>query len=447
MKKLIIASFILMFFYILSCKKEPVADGMDSTLRNTLATTSHSGSADWYIFPGSTDYNALPNQDPKNPVTAEKVALGKMLFFETGIGMAAKKAGSMATYSCSSCHIPEKNFTANRFQGIADGGLGYGLLGEGRAKNPAYDGTEVDAQGARPLPVINLSYVRNALWNGSFGSFGMNVNTAKVWGIADSLTKINYEGREGLEAAITRALVVHRQVIDKDLMDKLGYTAHFDKAFPDVPVTQRYTFQNASHAIAAYFRTIFTSEAPFQKWLKGENAAMTTPQKRGAILFLGKAGCVNCHNSPSFNGQEFAAVGVKNLEQNGYLAFKTNDGRSKGRASFTLNDNDLHKFKVPQLYNLKGNGFYFHGASKHTLREVVEYFNLAVPENGDVPTHRIDARFHPLNLTGAEVDDLTDFLENALYDANLLRYKPSSVLSGNCFPNNDAQSKIDMGCK
>ena len=130
-----------------------------------------------------------------------------------------------------------------------------------------------------------------------------------------------------------------------------------------------------------------------------------------------------------------------------YLVFKTNDGRSKGRAGFTLKDSDLYKFKVPQLYNLKGNGFYFHGASKHTLREVVEYFNLAVPENADVAASRIDGRFRPLNLTSTEVDDLTDFLENALYDANLLRYKPSSVLSGNCFPNNDEQSKIDMGCK
>lgn len=447
MKKLMIATLLLLFFYLLSCKKDAVPESLDVSLEQALAAKSHTGSADWYVLPSSTDYQALPNQDPKNPVTPQKVALGKMLFFETGIGMAAKQDVSMGTYSCSTCHVPEKNFTANRFQGIADGGVGFGLLGEGRMKNPSYDGTEVDAQGARPLPVINLSYVRNALWNGSFGSFGLNVATSKVWGVADSLTKINFEGREGLEAAITRALVVHRQVINKDLMDKLGYTQSFDSAFPDVAQGERYTFQNASHAIAAYFRTIFTNEAPFQKWLKGNVEAMTNAQKRGAILFLGKAGCVNCHNSPSFNSQDFAAVGVKNLDQNGYLAFKTNDGRNKGRGGFTLNDNDLHKFKVPQLYNLKGNGFYFHGASKHTIREVVEYFNLAIPENSTVPASRLDTRFKPLYLTKAELDDLTDFVENGLYDANLIRYKPGFVMSGNCFPNNDPQSKIDMGCK
>ncbi|MBK8546285.1 MAG: hypothetical protein IPL63_02525 [Saprospiraceae bacterium] len=69
----------------------------------------------------------------------------------------------------------------------------------------------MDTQGARPLPVINLAYVRNPFWNGAFGSFGMNIGTEDMWGIADSLTAIKKENREGLEAVVTRALVVHRR--------------------------------------------------------------------------------------------------------------------------------------------------------------------------------------------------------------------------------------------
>ncbi len=246
----------------MSCSYDPIISKSDVELIYTIKSKSPTGLINWFILPESTDYSNFPNQDSKNPVTKEKVELGNLLFFETGIGISPKKDISMTTYSCSSCHIPEKNFTAGRFQGIADGGVGYGDLGAGRNKNPNYDGTEVDAQGARPLPVINLSYVRNALWNGSFGSFGMNEGTESLWGKADSLTKINHEGREGLEASITRALIVHRQVINKDVLERLGYIEMFDKAFPNVPKSERYIPQNASHAIASYFRSILTNDCP-----------------------------------------------------------------------------------------------------------------------------------------------------------------------------------------
>ena len=449
MKTKLISAAILISIYLLSCAKTDYNLDQDASLEAAIRTYSKTGSIDWYVMPNSTDYSLLPNQDPNNPVTTEKAALGKLLFFETGIGLEAKKPVSMATYSCSSCHIPEKNFTAGRFQGIADGGVGYGNLGNGREKNSLYDGSLVDAQGARPLPTINLTYVKVALWNGSFGSFGLNEGTESAWGITDSLTIINQKGLEGLEAVIPRALFVHRQVITKEVTDKLGYTALFDAAFPDVPVSLRYSKETAAKAIAAYFRTILTNKAPFQLWLKGNKNALTVQQKRGASLFFGKAGCINCHNSPSFNNQKFAAVGVNNLYQCGYEVFRTdvNDARNKGRGGFTLKDEDLYKFKVPQLYNLKGLGFYFHGASKTSLRQVVEYFNNAIPENSTVPVSRLDSFFKPKGLTSNEIDDLVSFLEDGLYDADLLRYKPSSVMSGNCFPNNDPQSKTDMGCK
>ena len=449
MKKVYLSILVCSIAYFLACKEDVTELTIDSNLESAIIKHSKTGSLSDYIMPSSIDYKSLPNQDPNNPVTAEKVALGKLLFFETGLAQDAKKSVSLNTYSCSSCHVPEKNFTAGRFQGIADGGVGFGHLGEGRSKNVSYQGSEVDAQGARPLPTINLTYVRNALWSGAFGARGMNIGTESAWGIVDSLTSINAKGFEGLESNNTRALFVHRQVINKDLMTKLGLKDKFDSAFPDVPESERYVPQMASNAIAAYFRTILTNEAPFQEWLKGNKKAMTLQQKRGAELFFGKAACINCHNSPSFNNQRFAAVGVKNLFQSGHEVFRTdvNDARNKGRGGFTLRDEDLYKFKVPQLYNLKGIGFYFHGASKNSLREVIEYFNEAKGENPDVPTERLDPQFKPLNLTSTEIDDLLEFLENGLYDDNLVRYKPYFTQSGFCFPNNDPQSKNDMGCK
>ena len=433
--------------YFLSCVHKEDDSVLDLSLEEALNGRSATGSYESYIMPASDDYGALPNQDVKNPVTAAKVTLGKMLFYETGIGLQPSYPVSKAAYSCSSCHIPARSFTAGRFQGIADGAVGFGNSGEGRTKNPLYDGSEVDAQGARPLPTLNLTYVTNALWAGTFGSFGVNEGTESVWH-QDSLVEVNFLGLQGLEANNFRALIVHRQVINKAVTDSLGYTAMFDAAFPDIPESERYTQKIASFAIAAYFRTILTNKAPFQRWLRGEKTAMTRRQKEGALLFFGKAGCANCHNSPSLNNMQFFAIGVNNLYQSGYDVFRTgpNDKRNFGRGGFTGRPEDMHKFKVPQLYNLKDAGFYFHGASKKSLREVVEYFNAGIPENPIVPPGQIATAFHPLGLTEEEKSSLVEFLENGLYDPDMLRYVPSQTMSGNCFPNNDALSRVEMGC-
>ena len=448
-KSLLSVSLLCSFVFYLGCTHDYIED-LDLDLTTSLNSNSKTGSYTGYIMPSSTDYSSLPNQDPKNPVTAEKVALGKMLFFETGIGLEPKYPVSKEAYSCSSCHIPERSFTAGRFQGIADGAIGFGISGEGRKKNPQYTGADVDAQGARPLAVINTTYVTNALWAGTFGSFNVNTGTDNVWD-QDTLVQINKKGLMGLEANNERALIVHRQVINKDVTDSLGYTAMFDAAFPDIPVEERYTRQTAAFAIAAYFRTILTNEAPFQKWLKGDVSAMTDQQKRGAMVFFGKAGCVSCHNSPSLNSDPhlFFSLGVYNSYQTGYSVFRTDrhDKRNLGRGGFTGREEDMNHFKVPQLYNLKDFGFYFHGASKTSLKDVVEYFNDGIPENQDIPITQITPLFRPLHMTQDEMDDLVEFLENGLYDPNMLRYKPEVTMSGNCFPNNDPQSKEDMGCQ
>ncbi len=432
--------------YFLSCSYE---QDLDYVLEKALNSHSITGSYEAYIMPSSTDYAALPNQDPKNPVTEVKVRLGKMLFFETGLGLENKYASSKVTYSCSSCHIPSRGFTAGRFQGVADGAIGFGRSGEGRSKNPEYSGDDVDAQGARPLPVINTTYITNALWAGTFGSFNVNEGTEAVWK-QDTLVEINYKGLMGLEANNARALIVHRQVVNKKVCDELGYTALFDEAFPEIPVEKRYTRETAAFAIAAYFRTILTNQAPFQRWLKGEKNALTESQKHGAQLFFGKAGCADCHNSPSLNSMphRFFALGVKDLYQSGFEVFRTgpSDKRNLGRGGFTGEDSDMFKFKVPQLYNLKNVDFYFHGASKRSLKEVVEYFNNGIPENPNVPASKISSFFRPLHLSNDEILELTDFLENGLYDPNLDRYTPSNVMSGFCFPNNDNLSKIEMKC-
>jgi len=450
MRQCYLFGLILISSLFFQCSREEVGvdRSLDSKLTKLLEATTPNGDIRDYIIVDGKNLSEIPNQDPKNLLNPAKVQLGRMLFHEPAIGVLPNKPEGMMTFTCASCHIAEKSFTAGRFQGIADGAVGFGHAGEGRGKNPNYNGDEVDAQGARPLPTINLAYVRNALWAGSFGSFSLNEGTQSVWN-QDTLTAVNHLGLEGLEANNIRALQVHRMTMSQQMASDLGYKKLFDEAFPEIPVEERYSLKTTAFSIAAYFRTITTNEAPFQNWLKGDLSAMTDVQKRGAMHFFGKAGCVRCHNSPSLNSFNFFALGVYDLYQNPYgEAFRTgpNDKRVKGRAGFTERPEDLYKFKVPQLYNMKDIGFYFHGASKKTLREVVEYFNKGIPENPLVPKSQISGFFTPLNLTEQEVDELTEFLENGLYDPNLKRYLPDHNLSFMCFPNNDPRSRTDMGC-
>ncbi|MEM6723044.1 MAG: cytochrome-c peroxidase, partial [Bacteroidota bacterium] len=104
------------------------------------------------------------------------------------------------------------------------------------------------------------------------------------------------------------------------------------------------------------------------------------------------------------------------------------------------------KFKVPQLYNLKDSPFYGHGSTFTSVEDVVAYKNAGIAENTSVPAGQLASSFQPLNLTEYEIYQITAFVEDALYDPDLLRYTPNTLPSGLCFPNNDLDSKADLGC-
>lgn len=252
----------------------------------------------------------------------------------------------------------------------------------------------------------------------------------------------------GPESQIIEGLDLHRMVINEAALDTLGYMPLFDASFPEFPRSERYSKMTASFALSAYLRSLTTTHAPFQQWLKGDESAMGQEEKKGALLFFGKAGCIDCHNgAPLNNPDRFFALGVKDLYETGQaINTGVDDERNFGRGGFTQQERDMYKFKVPQLYNMKESPFFFQGSSKQSLREVVEYFNDGMPENARVPDSQIAPQFRPLNLTEEEIDQLVLFLEHSLYDPDYERFVPGEVLSGNCFPNNDQRSQQDMGC-
>lgn len=429
-----------------ACTKDqmPALIELDQKLEDLIRSSSPTGDVSFYILPDENDLASIP-QDPLNPLTPEKVELGKFLFFETGFAMSAAKESGMGTYSCATCHVPEAGFRPGNFQGIADGGQGFGVNGEDRVRAGDYTESELDVQSARPLSMTNVAFVKNTFWNGQFGGGGANVGTEAVWDLRED-TERNHLGYEAIETQNFEGIEAHRILVTEELIDEYGYRELFDASFPELTEEERYSNFGGSLAISAYIRTILTNRAPFQDWLKGDRSALSYGEKKGGILFFGEANCSDCHYNSNLGSLEFHALGVKDMDQSpSYNTFPT-DRRNLGRGGFTLNPDDNYKFKVPQLYNMSDAPFYFHGASKRSLDEVIDYKISAQTENSRVDQSIISEKFVPLELTDDERSFLLLFLERSLSDPDLIRYKPESIKSGFCFPNNDPQSRIDLGC-
>jgi len=402
-----------------------------------------SGSLDFYILPESDDFTNIP-ADPNNPLTAEKILLGQLLFHETGLAINSKVATNKGTYSCASCHHSAAGFQSGLRQGIGDGGSGFGLFGETRTLAVEYTAEMADVQPIKSPSVLNVAYQKVMLWNGQFGATGPNLGTESNWASGTPI-ETNTLGFEGVETQAIAGLTVHRMGITKELLGENGYTFLFDKAFPDIPEEERYSLTTTGLAIAAYERTLITNQSNFQKWLKGASEAMTTEEKKGATLFFGKAKCYECHQGPALSSDEFYAIGLNDLLEPA-VPILLNDDTKKGRGGFTKNPNDNYKFKVPQLYNLKDVNFFGHGGSLQSIKEIIAYKNKAMKENLDVSDKQLADEFIPLDLNPDEIEQLTQFVANGLQDNNLHRYEPSGLPTEKCFPNADRQSKEDLNC-
>jgi len=445
MKNLKSFTLLMVFAYLSSSCATDQDDYVQTPLQSSLEKQIIElfGSKESLILPASNDYNIIPN-DAKNSITKAKVELGKLLFHETFLGKNPKMDESMNSYSCASCHHAAAGFQSGLLQGIGEGGIGFGLRGEGRVKSSSYLERDLDVQPIKSPSILNVAYQDVMLWNGQFGAVGSNAGTEANWTVGTPKEN-NSLGFEGVETQAIAGIGVHRQLIDEDFIKSSSYKALFDVAFPNDTEDNCYTKLNAALAIAAYERTVLSNEAPFQLWLNGDDFAMSDDELQGARLFFDKGQCYTCHSGPGLNGMEFHALGMNDLAGENVLTV-IDEATKKGRGGFTGNSEDDYKFKTPQLYNLKDVDFYGHGGSFTSVRDIISYKNEAAHENSDVSSNKLSSLSHPLHLTDEEVDLITLFVENSLYDPNLKRYQPVSLPSGNCFPNADSQSSIDMGC-
>jgi cytochrome c peroxidase len=212
-------------------------------------------------------------------------------------------------------------------------------------------------------------------------------------------------------------------------------------------------------ATATYMRTVVTRNTPWDRFLAGENGALTPAQRRGARLFFtsarsGGAGCYTCHSGPMLNKQvndpDVAGVG-QFVEENFFnlgladhpLQALNRAGRNDpnhrddGRREVTFRDSDAFKFRTLTLRQLRDAKFFFHNGLFTSVKDVVRYFNAGVPQDAQAAAaSTFTTRFsHPrgpgsprgLGLSERQVDDLTDFIENGLYDRAFVHFDPNST--------------------
>ncbi|MBC7925009.1 MAG: hypothetical protein H7039_05060 [Bryobacteraceae bacterium] len=212
-------------------------------------------------------------------------------------------------------------------------------------------------------------------------------------------------------------------------------------------------------ATASFLRTIVTRNTLWDKFLAGDNNALSLSQRRGARLVFtpatdGGAGCYTCHVGPMLNKQvndpdvtgtgqlveeNFFNLGLSDhpVQALNRLAKSNPNFIDDGRKEITGRDSDAFKFRTLTLRQLRGSRTFFHGGSFTDVRDVVRYFNAGVPQNAvtgaaSTLTPRFTNPRGPnvppgLGLSDGQVDDITDFLENALYDPAFVQFDPNST--------------------
>jgi cytochrome c peroxidase len=212
-------------------------------------------------------------------------------------------------------------------------------------------------------------------------------------------------------------------------------------------------------ATATFMRTIVTRNTGFDKFLAGDNNALTEQQRRGAKLFFtratdGGAGCFTCHSGPMLNKQvnDPDVTGTGQFVEENFINIGLSDHPIQalnrearhdpnfidpGRNEINGLDSGIYGFKTPTMRQIKNSKFFFHNGAFTNVRDVVEYFNNGVAQNqvtGAAST--FSPRFsNPrglnsppgLGLSDRQVDDITAFLEDALFDPAFVKYDPNST--------------------
>ncbi|MDD5224955.1 MAG: cytochrome c peroxidase [bacterium] len=260
-------------------------------------------------------FGALPRvmSSEKNPITPEKVGLGKILFYEP-------RVSSDGMLSCARCHPVS-------------------LYGADGLKTSV--GTNCQVLPRNSPTVFNAASQISSHWAGN-------------------LTDVEDQAQHALIAAYGTA---SGATAEEKLKAIKGYGPLFARAFPGEksPVNA----ENFGKAVGAFERTMVTP-ARFDRFVQGDGNALADGEKRGLKTFI-ETGCMTCHSSPYFGGQVYQKFGV--FEP--YQKYTKSTQLDEGRSAVTKNEGDKYVFKVPILRNVEMTPPYFHDGSIAGLSDAV----------------------------------------------------------------------------
>jgi len=247
-----------------------------------------------------------------NPITLEKIALGRRLFFD-------KRLSKDGRTSCATCHRPSLRFTDGRrlARGVFDR--------EGRRNTPS---------------ILNRVYGRSLFWDGRAATLEDQVRAAIT-------------GERDLGSSMEE--VVSRVSRDAD------YVRDFTKLFGE-PVTGT----RLSQALATFVRSRLSGNSPFDRFLSGDATALGALERRGLDLFNGRARCGRCHAGPLLSDESFHNTGVAWVEGR-FL--------DPGRAEATGRNHDRGAFKTPSLREVARTAPYMHDGSMTRLTDVIAFYD------------------------------------------------------------------------
>jgi len=305
------------------------------------------------------------------PQKAEQVELGRLLFFD-------ERLSGDNSLACAYCHQPEKGW------GDAQ------PLSEGYPGSPYF----------RNAPTLmNVVFQKQLYWDGRLS--GTDLPTL----VRDHLTEAHFMNADG-------------RLLQERLKQVPEYVEMFERAFGKGDPS----FGKTLSAVAAFVQTLVFRNVPFDRYLQGDQSALSGEAKQGLTLFTGKAGCVRCHTGPLLSDGKYHALGVpenpKIIEEPErhitLRRFNLTLGvpnavtlkEDIGRYAVTKDQKDWKAFRTPTLRELKYTAPYMHNGTLATLADVVEFYNQG---GGSGPKSPL---LKPLGLTEAEKRALVAFLES-----------------------------------
>jgi cytochrome c peroxidase len=290
------------------------------------------------------EYRRPPVRVTANPALVE---LGRDLFFDPAISASGKTA-------CATCHRPELGWSSNKAHSLGDSGR---------------------LTLRKPQTLLGIGYARPPFdWDGRHATLE-----------AQAVSSIG-------TGSMSMFATPHEVKVD-DILARLrsdeSYVRKFAEAMPGAPIN----LDNLVIALAAFQRTIEPALAPFDRWIAGDEAAISDAAKRGFVLFHTEAACAGCHRGWRFTDDGFHDIGTTTTD--------------RGRGGELKHDPKLHfAFKTPTLRSVALRAPYMHDGSISTLRGVVDFY-----VKGGIDRPSRSPMINPFDLTEQERNDLVAFME------------------------------------